>query len=197
MSAVGMDSDVPLCVSCEHALLKTNIFQEALFLLVKRNPLHIFLLPIWFLRGRSALIQQVSEEVQINWRTVPLPICRSARRAAFSYFAVFPILTIARGIVKRWPRLAEPELISTGLSWVLFATGAFKFQSGGALNGSRWLAMLAIPDSYPHASLSRAVSQGLLTFFKGTYTFNSVLWTMQPEFIGSIIAFELALLMPR
>jgi 4-hydroxybenzoate polyprenyltransferase len=71
MSASGMDGDVPLCVSCEHALLKTNIFQEAIFLFVKKNPLYIFLLPIWFLRGRSALIQQVSEGVRINWRTVP------------------------------------------------------------------------------------------------------------------------------
>jgi 4-hydroxybenzoate polyprenyltransferase len=72
MSAAGIDGDVPLCVSCERALLKTNIFQEAIFLLVKRNPLHIFMLPIWFIRGRSALVQQVSEEIQIDWRTVPL-----------------------------------------------------------------------------------------------------------------------------
>jgi peptidoglycan/LPS O-acetylase OafA/YrhL len=112
------------------------------------------------------------------------------------YFATYDRDIIARGIVKRWPRLAGPVLISTVLSWVLFVTGAYKFQSAGALNGSRWLATLAIPDSYPHASLSRAVSQGLLTFFKGTSTFDGVLWTMQPEFIGSIIAFGLALLMP-
>jgi 4-hydroxybenzoate polyprenyltransferase len=72
MSVSGSDVDIPLCVNCEYALLKTNIFHEAIFLLVKGNPLDIFRLPIWLLRGRSTLIQRVSEKIQINWRTVPL-----------------------------------------------------------------------------------------------------------------------------
>jgi 4-hydroxybenzoate polyprenyltransferase len=108
MSAVGMDGDVPLCVSCEHALLKTNIFQEALFLLVKRNPLHIFLLPIWFLRGRSALIQQVSEDVQINWRTVPLRerIVERMRAAHAGNRQVFLLTSMP----KIWARELSAEL---------------------------------------------------------------------------------------
>jgi 4-hydroxybenzoate polyprenyltransferase len=72
MNATESDSDVPLCVNCEHALLRTNVFQEAILLFIKNNPLHIFLLPIWFLRGKSALIRHVSERVQLNWRTLPL-----------------------------------------------------------------------------------------------------------------------------
>lgn len=67
-----IESDIPLCVSCEHALLKTNIFHEAVFLLIKRKPLYIFLLPIRLLVGKSALLQRLSQQVQINWRTVPL-----------------------------------------------------------------------------------------------------------------------------
>jgi 4-hydroxybenzoate polyprenyltransferase len=72
VSVAGKEGEIPLCVSCEHALLKTNIFNEAIFLLVKRNLLNVFLLPIWFLRGRSELIRQVSEKIKINWRTVPV-----------------------------------------------------------------------------------------------------------------------------
>jgi len=67
-----MNADIPLCVSCEHALLKTNVFHEALCLLVKSSPLRIFTLPISLLRGRAALLQQVSDGIRINWRTVPL-----------------------------------------------------------------------------------------------------------------------------
>jgi 4-hydroxybenzoate polyprenyltransferase len=67
----GIQDDVPLCVNCDYALLKTDVFQEAVFLFIKKSPLNIFRLAIWILRGRSELIQRVSAEVQINWRTVP------------------------------------------------------------------------------------------------------------------------------
>ena len=72
MSFVATNDRVPLCVNCEHALLKTNLFQEAVFLYVRRHPLNIFLLPIWLLRNKSSLIQKMSQDLQINWRTVPL-----------------------------------------------------------------------------------------------------------------------------
>lgn len=72
MSAAGKEAEIPLCVSCEHALLKTNILHEAIFLLVKRNLLNVFFLPIWFLRGRSELIRQVSEKIKVDWRAAPV-----------------------------------------------------------------------------------------------------------------------------
>jgi len=63
--------DVPLCVNCESALLKTNIYYEAIFHLIRKNLLHAFALPIWLLRGKSALIEHVSREVRINWHLLP------------------------------------------------------------------------------------------------------------------------------
>ena len=48
--------DVPLCVKLR-ALLKTDIYYEAIFHLIKKNILYAFALPIWLLRGKSALIQ--------------------------------------------------------------------------------------------------------------------------------------------
>jgi 4-hydroxybenzoate polyprenyltransferase len=71
MSAVGIETDVPLCVNCERALLKTNVIHEAIFLLLKRNSLYIFLLPFWFLQGKSRLLQRLVEQVRVNWHTMP------------------------------------------------------------------------------------------------------------------------------
>jgi 4-hydroxybenzoate polyprenyltransferase len=72
MNSPGADTNVPLCVSCDHALLKTNILQEVIFLFIKRRFRNVFLLSIWFLRGRSQLIRQISSVIEINWRTVPV-----------------------------------------------------------------------------------------------------------------------------
>jgi 4-hydroxybenzoate polyprenyltransferase len=63
--------DLPLCVNCESALLKTNIYYEAIFHLIKKNFLYVFALPIWLLRGKLTLIQHVSNAVRISWNLVP------------------------------------------------------------------------------------------------------------------------------
>ena len=78
-----MNADVPLCVSCEHALLMTDVYQEAILLIIKSNPLLAFVLPFWRLRGKSALIQKVAEKVRINWRTTPFcePVVERMRAA--------------------------------------------------------------------------------------------------------------------
>ena len=72
MSTVGIETTVPLCVNCEHALFKTDIFHEAIFLLIKKNPLYIFLLPFGVLGAKSGLLQRLLQQVQINWHTMPL-----------------------------------------------------------------------------------------------------------------------------
>jgi hypothetical protein len=91
---------------------------------------------------------------------------------------------ILRRAIKRWPRLAGPVLASTLFSWLLFSTKAYTF--------SYLLPNMLNPVS-GHPSLKDALSVGLLTFFDGSSSFNIVLWSMRPEFIGSFIAFGLAL----
>lgn len=106
---------------------------------------------------------------------------------------------ILRGALKRWPRLAGPVLVAVMASWLLFASGAYRFQEAGAAVGSRWLADFAYGFSSPHAQpfeprLLGAVAQGaFLTFFRGDSSYDSVLWTMRYELAGSYIAFALAL----
>jgi peptidoglycan/LPS O-acetylase OafA/YrhL len=100
---------------------------------------------------------------------------------------------ILRGAVKRWPRLLGPVLVSCLFSWLLFATGAYHFMEAGETIHSTWVPNLTITQLYSHGTISDALSQGVFTFFWGTTSFNPVLWTMQPEFLGSMIAFSLAL----
>jgi len=78
-----LDAEVPLCVSCEYALLKSNAYQEAVLLLIKGNPLLAFLLPFWLLQGKSALNRRVSEQIQVNWRSMPVrePVVERMRAA--------------------------------------------------------------------------------------------------------------------
>jgi len=107
--------DVPLCVSCERALLRTNICYEALFNLIKRNILYAFVLPIWLLRGKSALIRPVSEAVRINWRTVPFcePALERMRAAHAGHRRVF----LMTSMPKTWAQELAAEL---GLAEVIF-----------------------------------------------------------------------------
>ena len=107
---------------------------------------------------------------------------------------------LARSAVKRWPRLAAPVVISCLVSWALFAGGLYHHAEVGARTGSPWLAAFAYavvpPDFAPR--LPDALAQGLFwTFLRGDASYNSSLWTMHYEFLGSFIAFALALAMLR
>ncbi|MDO9709256.1 acyltransferase family protein [Paracraurococcus lichenis] len=106
---------------------------------------------------------------------------------------------LARGAVKRWPRLAGPILASVLFSWLLFRLDLYAHVEAGARIGSTFLASFgdAHPDGPLQPGLKDAVLQGtVLTLFRGwpeDHTLNTVLWTMRYEFLGSFIAFGLGL----
>jgi len=104
---------------------------------------------------------------------------------------------ILRGAIKRWPRLAGPVLMSVLVSWLLFRLGAYHFTEGGAATGSPWLSKFAAASEVPYnRTLWDALRQGVYaTFFRGDSYYDTSLWTMRYEFIGSFIAFGLALLL--
>jgi peptidoglycan/LPS O-acetylase OafA/YrhL len=103
---------------------------------------------------------------------------------------------IVRGAIKRWPRLAGPVLATVLMSWLLFRLGLYRFAEGGALTGSPWLSKFAYAFETPFQPVFwDAVWQGaFLTFFRGDSFYDSSLWTMRYEFIGSFVSFGLALL---
>lgn len=114
-----------------------------------------------------------------------------------AYFADPDPSRLYRTALKRWPRLAMPVLASVFASWMLFALGLYSFEAVGALTGSPWLIRFGYANEVPFAmSLTDALAEGaFLTFFRGDANYNSSLWTMRYEFIGSYMAFALAFLL--
>lgn len=106
-------------------------------------------------------------------------------------------LQITTGVIKRWPRLAVPVAISTLVSGLIFYFDLYSFKDAGALSGSPWLTQFGYAAEVPYdRSVADAISQGLFfTFFRGDSYFNSSLWTIRYEFIGSFIVFGLAYFM--
>ena len=104
---------------------------------------------------------------------------------------------IAVGVLKRLPRLAGPVVLSTIASWLLFVTHSYAYKEAAALTGSPWLKEFAFAGNSDHfsPSLLDAILQGAFyTFITGEHFYNSNLWTMQPEFGGSLVSYFFATL---
>jgi peptidoglycan/LPS O-acetylase OafA/YrhL len=101
---------------------------------------------------------------------------------------------LARNAVKRWPRLAGPTTVATLLSWLGFELGTYHHVEVGAMTQSPWLSSFAAAGDKPfEPRFTEALLQGLYrTFFHGDFWYDSSLWTMKYEFIGSFVAFGLA-----
>lgn len=97
-------------------------------------------------------------------------------------------------LIKRYPRLAGPILLSVMLSWLLFSSGAYYYEQAGKITGSPWLQQFALSPLKPDAvHFADALKQGLLgALLQFQFSYNSPLWTMSYEFYGSIIVLGLA-----
>ncbi|MHB2040074.1 MAG: UbiA family prenyltransferase [Acidiferrobacteraceae bacterium] len=62
---------LPLCVDLDGTLLRTDSLIEALLMLLKANPLILFLLPVWLIRGKAYFKQQVGARVTLAPATLP------------------------------------------------------------------------------------------------------------------------------
>lgn len=103
---------------------------------------------------------------------------------------------IQRSAIKRWPRLAGPVLLAVLLSWAIGFLGLYRYVEGGAITKSQWLIAFANGAAAPgfsDRSLADALGQGMfLTFFRGDSYFDTNIWTMRLELIGSFTAFGMA-----
>jgi peptidoglycan/LPS O-acetylase OafA/YrhL len=109
------------------------------------------------------------------------------------YFEIGDRLVIARGIIKRWPRLMGPVLVTVLVSWSLFQFNLYYFREAAVVLQNSWLASTPISETNP--TLTAALAQGTITtFIFGNNSFNGPLSTMRVEFIGSFYSFGLALL---
>jgi 4-hydroxybenzoate polyprenyltransferase len=63
---------VPLAVDLDGTLIATDLLWEGVFLLLKKNPLYLFVLPFWLFSGGPArLKQEIAARVDIDAATLP------------------------------------------------------------------------------------------------------------------------------
>ena len=66
-----MSRDVPLCVDLDGTLIHSDLLLESFLLLIKHNPLYLFLVPLWLLKGKAHLKQQIASRVRLDGSALP------------------------------------------------------------------------------------------------------------------------------
>lgn len=64
-------STFPLCVDLDGTLIRTDLLAEGLLILIKQNPLYIFCLPFWLLKGVAALKTEIAKRISIDPALLP------------------------------------------------------------------------------------------------------------------------------
>jgi peptidoglycan/LPS O-acetylase OafA/YrhL len=111
----------------------------------------------------------------------------------WGFFKTGDVQKLKIDFLKRFARLLAPVLVTVLVSYLLFHFGLYFFYDASKVSGSPWLATFASAGWTPEfkPSFYKAIVQGVTTFISGDASYNSNLWTMKPEFIGSIFIFLL------
>ena len=117
----------------------------------------------------------------------------------WSYFNHENPKKLLHASIKRVPRLSAIVTITTIISFILFKYDLYYFHEASKLNLSPWLNTFAFKILTPEfePNFLKALIEGLTTFFTGQKNYNPVLWTMKPEFFGSMVVFTLAYFISR
>lgn len=67
---LGM-ADVALCVDLDGTLLNSDLLYESLLALLAKNPLYVFMLPLWLLRGKAALKHEIAIRAELDVSLLP------------------------------------------------------------------------------------------------------------------------------
>jgi peptidoglycan/LPS O-acetylase OafA/YrhL len=111
------------------------------------------------------------------------------------YFATHDNDIVWRGMIKRWPRLAGPALISVIAGWAGFVLGIYWYREASALFKTPWLENFGAgsPDPSIVFNFWFAVADGaVLSFLRRGSMYNSVLWTMTYALGGALMILALA-----
>jgi len=60
-----------LCVDLDGSLVDTDLLYESLLALLAHAPLHIFLIPLWLLRGKAFLKRELASRIALRPETLP------------------------------------------------------------------------------------------------------------------------------
>ena len=65
-------ADIPLILDLDNSLLRTDVLYEQVLAFLKENPLRIFLMLHWLLKGRAYLKQQLARSIEIDVSRLPV-----------------------------------------------------------------------------------------------------------------------------
>jgi 4-hydroxybenzoate polyprenyltransferase/phosphoserine phosphatase len=71
MAVAASTLSVPVCVDLDGTLIRSDLLLETFVLLLKRNPLYLFLVPLWLLRGKAVLKDEIASRVKLNPAALP------------------------------------------------------------------------------------------------------------------------------
>jgi peptidoglycan/LPS O-acetylase OafA/YrhL len=144
---------------------------------------------------------------QLTWQGSPFFVFLNGQSAVALFFVLSAyvltrrfffstqVLALVRGAVKRWPRFVGPIFVTVLTSYVLFRFNLYSFSQAGKESGSSWLTTFGweFSDPAPNTGLLRALKEATYAvLFREEALFDTSLWTMHTEFVGSFIAFGMA-----
>ncbi|MDX8521893.1 UbiA family prenyltransferase [Mesorhizobium dulcispinae] len=71
MDARSDRNAIPLAVDLDGTLIATDLLWEGLFILLKKNPLYLFLVPLWLASGSARLKLEIAKRVDIDPASLP------------------------------------------------------------------------------------------------------------------------------
>ncbi|MBX3569153.1 MAG: UbiA family prenyltransferase [Rhizobiaceae bacterium] len=71
MDARSDKTTVPLAVDLDGTLIATDLLWEGLFLLLRKNPLLLFMVPFWLLKGPATLKNEIARRIDIDPASLP------------------------------------------------------------------------------------------------------------------------------
>ena len=128
-SDVPPNRQVPLVVDLDGTLIKTDLLWESLARLLRRNPLWLFPVLFWWIRGRALLKQKLAAHITIDPATLPYnePFLKFLREQKAAGRKI--ILATASDL-----QMAKPVADRTGLfDEVLGSDGKINLRSGNKL----------------------------------------------------------------
>lgn len=65
------ERDIPLCVDLDGTLVRSDLLVESALGLFKRNPLYLFAMLVWLLRGKAALKHEIATRYRPDFGSLP------------------------------------------------------------------------------------------------------------------------------
>lgn len=142
------NSSIPLLVDLDGSLIKTDTLFETAMLVLSRQPWLVFMLAVWFLRGKPVLKRELSRRCQLNVDSLPynesvIDYCRRAHDSGRSIILCTGSWhTIAERIAEKFDWISDVAATDsqrnlTGVDKAQWAIGRFGERGFDYLGNSR------------------------------------------------------------